>query len=59
MANILHIITGSDDELAQEVIARQRASSENQVVTTDLAGAEVDYRRLLEDIFKADSIQVW
>lgn len=59
MARILHILTHADDALARDVIARQQASPENQVEARDIVEEEVDYRGLLEDIFKADSIQVW
>ena len=59
MARILHILTRADDSLAEDVIRLQRESSADRVETKDLSQEDVDYRSLLEDIFEADSIQVW
>jgi hypothetical protein len=59
MAKILHILTRADDSLARNVVGRQRESSDDRVETTDLTQEEVDYQKLLADIFEADSIQVW
>lgn len=59
MPNLLHILTESADALAKEIIAKQTANSENKVEVVDLTQAETDYRKLLEKIFAADSVQVW
>lgn len=59
MRQILHILTQSDDPLAAEMIARQRAITEHQVQVVDLTVTVPDYGQLLEAIFKADSVQVW
>lgn len=59
MARILHILTRTDDQLAKGVVDCQKASAIDQVETADLTQEDVDYHKLLEDIFEADSIQVW
>jgi hypothetical protein len=59
MQTLLHILTESGDPLADEIIAKQKANSENQIQVVDLTHAEVDYKKLLEQIFAADSVQVW
>lgn len=59
MPNLLHILTESSDALAKEIVAKQTANSENKVEVVDLTQAETDYRKLLEKIFAADSVQVW
>ena len=59
MPILLHILTQSTDPLADEIIARQKTNSENQIETVDLTQAEADYKKLLEKIFAADSVQVW
>ena len=59
MAVLLHILTQPGDTLARQVIARQREQPEQQVVVFDLAVAEPDYAKLLEQIFAADSVAVW
>jgi len=59
MAHILHIVTRPGDPLAQEIIARQKTNSANQVEVVDLTMAKPDYRELLEKIFAADSVETW
>jgi len=59
MTRILHILTRPDDALARNIVEFQRELPENEVMETDLTRGEVDYQKLLEDIFDADSIQVW
>jgi len=59
MRVLLHILTRPDDTLAQEVIARQREQQDQEVSVLDLTAAEPDYRRLLQEIFAADSVAVW
>ena len=59
MQIVLHILTEPGDTLADEIISRQKADPENQIDVVDLTQAEVDYKKLLEKIFAADSVQVW
>ena len=59
MRIILHILTRADDDLAQEVIERQQGGGENKVVMADLTQPQPDYKELLENIFAAESVQVW
>jgi hypothetical protein len=60
MRRVLHIVTRPDDSLARMVIDGQSAG-EDEVVEVALhdAGPGTDYGVLLEEIFKADSVQVW
>ena len=59
MRVVLHILTQPDDTLAQEIIARQREHSDQEVNVVDLTAAEPDYARLIQEIFAADSVAVW
>ena len=59
MRVVLHILTQPDDTLAQEIIARQREHSDQEVNVVDLTAAEPDYARLIQEIFAADSAAVW
>jgi hypothetical protein len=59
MRVFLHILTRPNDALAQEIIIRQRNNDENKAVVTDLTRPQPDYKELLENIFAADSVQVW
>jgi len=59
MATALHILTMSDDTLAEDVIARQRTQSGQKVEVVDLTVASPDYMNLLDRIFTADSVAVW
>ena len=59
MPILLHILTEPDDTLANELIAKQRTDSGNKIDVVDLTEAEADYKKLLEKIFTADSVQVW
>lgn len=55
-------MTQSDDtlaELAQRVIAGQRAERDQEVHVVDLTSKEPDYAKLLDEIFAADSVAVW
>ena len=60
MRRVLHIVTRPEDPLARMVIDGQSAT-ELEVVEVPLydAGSETDYGVLLEEVFKADSVQVW
>ncbi|MBR90493.1 MAG: hypothetical protein CMO66_04370 [Verrucomicrobiales bacterium] len=61
MRRTLHIITRPGDPLARMVIDSQAAGEEKEVVELVLheAGPGTDYDAMLEEIFKADSVQVW
>ena len=59
MRLLLHILTRPDDALAQEIITRQQSGGENKTVVADLTQPQPDYKQLLENIFAADSVQVW
>ena len=59
MRTLLHVLTRRDDAHAAEIIARHREQSENKVEVVDVTDGDPDYARLLEQIFEADSVQVW
>ena len=56
---VLHIVIRPDDGLASKVIAAQRKRTDLEVKEVRLTTPEPDYRRLLEEVFAADSIEVW
>jgi hypothetical protein len=58
MRSILHIVTQPNPDLVG-IIDAQKAETEVQVQVADLAVSDVDYDQLLEQIFAADSVQVW
>ena len=60
MARIFHMITREDDALANGVIERQEAAGhETRVVDLTQADPDGDYTVLLDEIYAADSVQVW
>jgi hypothetical protein len=59
MPILLHILTQTDDMLAQEIVAKQKANPENKIEVVDLTQENADYKKLLEKVFAADSVQVW
>jgi hypothetical protein len=59
MQTVLHILTRKEDSLAQTLIEEQQQQSGVTVRTFDLTQPQPDYERLLEEIFQADSVQVW
>ncbi|MDP6903301.1 MAG: hypothetical protein QF406_02520 [Verrucomicrobiota bacterium] len=60
MARIFHMTTREGDELATSVIAEQEAAGhETRVVDLTQVDPDGDYSVLLEEIFEADSVQVW
>ena len=59
MPRLLHILTTSDDNLADAVIHSHRQLGDREVKVVDLTEQEPDYDALLEEIFAADSVQVW
>ena len=48
-----------DDALAAQVIAGQRRQPELDVREVNLTAPGPDYQRLLEELFAADSVEVW
>ncbi len=56
---VLHLLVRPDDGLAAEIIAGQRLRPDCEVKVLDLTKPDCDYREVLEQIFRADSIQVW
>ena len=59
MQTALHILTRKDDPLAEEIVGCQHLQSGLEVRVFNLAAPEPDYRKLLEEIFEADSVAVW
>jgi hypothetical protein len=59
MRTILHILTHPDEELARELIERQRALPDTEVEVAALTGDAPDYDKVVVQIFSADSIEVW
>jgi hypothetical protein len=59
MRLLLHILTRPDDALAREIITRQQGGGENKTVVADLTQPQPDYKELLDNIFAAESVQVW
>jgi len=59
MRLLLHILTRPDDALAREIIVRQQSGGENKIVVADLTKSQPDYKQLLENIFAAESVQIW
>ena len=60
MAHIFHLVTRENDELDDNVIAGQEAADhETRVMDLTLADPNGEYSVVLEEIFAADSVQVW
>jgi hypothetical protein len=59
MPLLLHILTRPGDSFAREIIACQEGDKEHRTVVADLTKPEPDYKELLENIFAADSVQIW
>ena len=60
MARIIHILTREGDPLAASVIAAQETTGhETRVIDLTEVDPNGDYSILLEEIFAADSVQVW
>jgi hypothetical protein len=59
MRLLLHILTRPDDALAREIIVRQQGGGEDKTVVADLTQPRPNYKELLENIFAADSVQMW
>lgn len=60
MPRQLHILTRTDDPLAESIIEHQRQEpADQQVVVIDLTIPAPEYERLLDEIFAAESVAVW
>ncbi len=60
MARIIHILTREDDPLPVGIIAAQETiGHETRVIDLTEVDPNGDYSILLEEIFAADSVQVW
>ncbi len=59
MPTVLHILTRPNDELATFIVSHQQRDEAISVRTFDGTHPAPDYNQLLEQIFEADSIQVW
>jgi hypothetical protein len=59
MKRLLHLLSYPNDPLPRRVIAVQSEDKELQVTVVDLSNPNLDYSRLLDQIFSADSIQSW
>jgi hypothetical protein len=56
---MLHILTRPEDLLVREILTHHESEGENKVIVADLTQPQPDYKALLENIFAADSVQVW
>ena len=59
MRTILHILTRPEEELARDLIERQRALPDTQVEVVALMDDPPNYDEVVERIFSADSVEVW
>ena len=60
MARIIHILTREADPLPASIIAAQEtAGHETRIIDLTEVDPNGDYSILLEEIFAADSVQVW
>ncbi len=60
MARVLHILTRENDPLPEGIIgAQETAGHETRVIDLTEVDPNGDYSILLEEIFAADSVEVW
>ena len=60
MARVIHILTRENDPLPASIVAAQEtAGHETRVIDLTEVDSNGDYSILLEEIFAADSVQVW
>ena len=59
MPGILHILTKPEDALVRAIIAEQSRQPGTDVRVADLTQPQPDYEALVEEIFAADSVEVW
>lgn len=59
MPRLLHILTRPADAQAAAVIEAQKGAAANEVIVVDLTQPAPDYRQLVEEVLRADSIASW
>lgn len=59
MKTILNILTHPEDDLTCAFMRQQAELPEFLVITLDLTQPAPDYPRVVEEVFKADNVQVW
>ena len=59
MRRILHVVCDPAHPLKEQFIREQRAHPELEVRVFEFRDEPPDYRRLLQEIFEADSVEVW
>jgi hypothetical protein len=59
MPRLLHILTRPAEDLALQLIERQRKEAANQVVVVDLTQGEPDYVALVQEVLAADVVASW
>jgi hypothetical protein len=59
MRHVLHIVTKTNDAVAEAVVSNQKSLPQTKMEVVDLTGEQPDYTDLVKKIFAADSIQVW
>ncbi len=60
MQRHLHILCDSTrQDFVRELIARQQSLPEVETIEITLAEDGTDYPRLLEEVFRADTVTVW
>ena len=59
MPRVLHIVCDSEKPWPAEFIEHQREQPKLEVRVFDFKAEPPDYRKLLQEIFEADSIEVW
>lgn len=59
MKRILHIVTRPMEPAIERLIEDQRQVDGQEVLVHRLDQGDPDYRRLLEKVFEADSIECW
>lgn len=59
MRRVLILRLRTADALADEVLAGLRRMEGAEVKVVDLAQPDPDYDAALEELFRADSVQVW
>lgn len=58
MPKALHILIRADD-LAKDLIEAEKATGTSEVAVIDLTQPQPDYKALLEEVFRADSVRIW
>ena len=59
MTRILHILTRPQDPVIDRLIQDQRQQPDQEIVVVSLTSSTPDYDRLLDEVFRADSIASW